>query len=190
MPAESASTYWKRIGGLARLVLLNTITMQPHRFNRYNWKDIPKPIRSRLSDQMNRLQGRRNRKMVTLSSQQRKDWGIRKRVKWPSHDITPGQWDRIYALNVSAANAQDIFKKIYEKGGLGKKYKVNIPRRLGRNTNYPNKEYKRRKKLGRFEWYRDGATYRKETKQIERDLKKEREARRKKRADAAEAKEF
>ena len=190
MPAENAAQYWKRIGGMARLVLLNTITSQPYRFNRHNWRDIPRPIRSRLSEQMNRLQGRRNRKMLTLTPKQRKDWGIRKKVKWPSHSITPGQWDRIYALNVSASNAQSLFKKIYSKGGLGKKYKVNIPNKLGRNPNYPNKEYKKRKKLGKFEWYRDGQEYRKETKRIERDLKKEREARRKKRKESAEAKEF
>jgi aspartyl/asparaginyl beta-hydroxylase (cupin superfamily) len=94
--SDDASEWWNSIGSLARRIYLNMVITKPDEFKDSKWEDIPRPIRSWLSEQMNRLQGRRNKTKIPGSPSQNVVWGKRKYPIRPHDMITKRAWSMVY----------------------------------------------------------------------------------------------
>lgn len=160
---NTATQYWKSIGSQARWVYLNMFLREPERYMYREWGKLPKVIRRLLSFEMNRLQGKHNRRKVTISNTKRKRYGIRTRRKLPLHNIDPVQWDRLYLHEYKHPRAVSIRKRIYARPGVKTRPVADIninpdvsatPKDSKKYNRYmnPHHEQGRWMKTPKFEW--------------------------------------
>lgn len=120
--SKDAEKYWRKIGKTIRYVYGSILSDDGEPIARKKWEDLPLGIRSRLSREMNRLQGRRNKQVKPLDKNDRKQYGILALTKQhrPSDKISQKTWDALYYTGLNQKRARKVRRLVMRTTGEDK----------------------------------------------------------------------